>query len=57
MIENGGVFELRNENDFKEILERLMGNTQLREKSGKLNSSLIEKNKGAVNQIVSFLRK
>ena len=57
MIKNGGVISVKNENQFKNLINKLVENDEFRKKSGKLNSSFIEKNKGAVNQIVSFLRK
>ena len=57
MIDNGGVFSVQNKKEYNEVLENLLNNSEFRKKTGKLNSTFIVKNKGAVNQIVSFLRK
>lgn len=57
MIENGGVVSIKNQQELQEILDELLNNSQKREGLGQLNSSFIEKNKGAIIQIMDFIRK
>jgi len=57
MIDNGGVFCVNDELEFKSVLSQFINKTELRKKTGLLNSSFIEKNKGAVIQILDHLRR
>ncbi len=57
MIDNGGVFCVNDELEFKSILSQFINKTELRKKTGLLNSSFIKKNKGAVVQILDYLRR
>ena len=57
MINNGGVFCVNDELEFKSILSQFINKTELRKKTGLLNSSFIKKNKGAVVQILDYLRR
>ena len=57
MIKNGGVFSVSNEQEFISILNNLINDSNFREKSSLLNSSFINNNKGAVVQIMGFIRK
>ena len=57
MIKNGGVFSNRNQSEFKKTLDNLIENPNLRQKYGELNALFIQKNQGAVIQILNYLRK
>lgn len=57
MIKNGGVFSISNEQEFISTLNNLINDSSFREKSSLLNSSFINKNKGAVVQIMGFIRR
>ena len=57
MIKNGGVFSVVNEIEFNSTLNNLLNDSSFREKSSLLNSSFINKNKGAVVQIMDFIRR
>ena len=57
MIDNGGVFCVNDELEFKSFLSQFINKTELRKKTGLLNSSFIKKNKGAVVQILDHLRR
>lgn len=57
MIENGGVFSVNNEEEFISTLNKLKNDTDFREKTSLSNSSFIVKNKGAVVQILDYIRR
>ncbi|MFB9056293.1 3-deoxy-D-manno-octulosonic acid transferase [Mariniflexile ostreae] len=56
MIDNGGMFSVSNQNSFNTVLEGLIANQDRRLESGIKNFKYIEKNKGAVIQILHYLR-
>jgi len=56
MIEKGGLFEISKKDDFHAILNKLIKNSDFRLKSGSKNLDYIKKNKGAVIQILDYLR-
>jgi len=51
------MFSVSNENEFKNIVNSLIENSDKRMKAGKINQDYIKKNKGAVVQIMDFIRK
>lgn len=56
MIENKGMFSISNQKEFDEILNELIFNSEKRKKTGSYNFNFIQKNKGAVIQILDYLR-
>ncbi|MFD1615665.1 3-deoxy-D-manno-octulosonic acid transferase [Gelatiniphilus marinus] len=56
MIDNNGMFSISNQKEFNFILNELIENNRKRLYSGKKNSEFIIKNKGAVIQILDYLR-
>ena len=56
MIDNGGMFSVSNQQEFDVILKELIENKEKRSRSGNNNSDFIKKNKGAVIQILNYLR-
>lgn len=56
MIDNGGMFSVSNQVEFNNILSELIDNQTKRLTSGNKNSSFIEINRGAVIQILGYLR-
>lgn len=56
MIDHGGVISIKNEQDLQQTLDEIVKNPQKREELGKLNADFINKNKGAVIQIMEFIR-
>jgi len=56
MIKNAGVISVKNENDLKKVLNRYITSHQLRESLGKKNANFIKENKGAVVQIIDYIR-
>lgn len=57
MIDNGGVFSVKTQNEFDELLHKFLNDSEYRKKTGALNASFVEKNKGAVIQIRNYIRK
>ena len=57
MIKGGGMYPVSNQHEFNSILDLLVFNTEKRVQSGKVNKSYILKNRGAVIQIIDYLRK
>jgi len=57
MIEKGGLFEISQKDEFDAILSKLITDSDFRLKSGSKNLEYIKKNKGAVIQILDYLRK
>ena len=56
MIENAGVLEIKNSEEFKLIMSRLCEDTAFLSSLGNKNSNFIKKNTGAVVQIIDYLR-
>ncbi|AUP78806.1 3-deoxy-D-manno-octulosonic acid transferase [Flavivirga eckloniae] len=56
MIDLNGMFSISNQKEFDHILNELIENKQKRLASGRNNSDYIKKNKGAVVQILDYLR-
>lgn len=56
MIKNKGMFSISNQNEFNSILSLLIGDKRKRLNSGNKNLDYIEKNRGAVIQILDYLR-
>lgn len=56
MINNGGMWSISNQVEFDTIMNKLITNSDLRLKSGSKNSEFIRKNRGAVIQILDYLR-
>lgn len=56
MINNGGVLSIKNQEEFDMRLTELIKNEKKRQELGKNNSDFIYKNKGAVIQILDYLR-
>ncbi|WP_232225130.1 3-deoxy-D-manno-octulosonic acid transferase [Seonamhaeicola sp. S2-3] len=56
MINKGGMFSIKNQKEFNLILNRLVKESDFRLKSGSKNAEYIKENKGAVIQILDFLR-
>jgi 3-deoxy-D-manno-octulosonic-acid transferase len=55
MIENYGMFDISNQEEFNTILKDLILNNEKRIEKGKKNSDFIKQNKGAVNKILYYL--
>ena len=56
MIANGGMFSVKTQTDFNSILNKLIENHDFRSTCGEKNRVYIEENKGAVIQILDYLR-
>ncbi len=56
MIDINGMFSVSNQKDFNTILNELIQNKEKRMSSGKNNGDYIKKNRGAVIQILDYLR-
>ncbi|GAA4894195.1 glycosyltransferase N-terminal domain-containing protein [Flaviramulus aquimarinus] len=56
MINNGGMFSVSNQKTFHSVLNELIENPEKRLQSGDKNKTYIKKNKGAVIQILDYLR-
>ncbi|MBA6152296.1 3-deoxy-D-manno-octulosonic acid transferase [Gelidibacter maritimus] len=57
MIAHGGVKSISDKQELQDSLDRLLDNPKERKTIGNLNSSFINKNKGAVVQIMNYIRK
>ncbi len=57
MIERGGMQFVDNQEGFNSSLNNLMSNQDQRKRMGQLNSTYISENRGAVIQIMDFIRK
>lgn len=57
MIANGGVMSVKNKEELRNLLDRLIKNSEDRIALGDLNHNFIKRNKGAVIQIINYLRK
>lgn len=56
MIDNGGMFVVKNQAQFDNILDYLVNDGLLRKEKGSLNVNYINKNTGAVIHILNYLR-
>ena len=56
LINLGGVATVSSPSDFKSIITTLISDPSKREKQGEINKTFIEKNKGAVIQILKYIR-
>lgn len=56
MINKGGVYAVNNETEIEEILNSLVATPKKRQELGQFNFNYIKKNRGAVIQIINFLR-
>tara|TARA_R110002049_G_scaffold309311_1_gene521146 strand:- start:1682 stop:2917 length:1236 start_codon:yes stop_codon:yes gene_type:complete len=56
MINHGGMFSISNQNEFNHILSDLISNQENRVRFGNKNFEFIKKSKGAVVQILDYLR-
>lgn len=57
LINNKGTFSISNYSEFQSIVSKLINNESFRRDSGKHNLEFIEKNQGAVVQIMDYIRK
>ncbi|WP_053969801.1 glycosyltransferase N-terminal domain-containing protein [Mangrovimonas sp. ST2L15] len=57
MVDLGGMFSIKTQEEFSNQLKNLIENESLRNNSGAINKRYIEKNKGAVIQIMDYIRK
>jgi 3-deoxy-D-manno-octulosonic-acid transferase len=56
MIKNGGVINVNNTLSLENELDNLVDFSEIRTNLGRINKTFIEKNKGAVNQIIDYIR-
>ncbi|WP_425077641.1 3-deoxy-D-manno-octulosonic acid transferase [Psychroserpens sp. S379A] len=56
MIENEGVLSVKNKENLEKELESLVNSSEKRIRLGTKNADFIKKNKGAVNQIMDYIR-
>lgn len=56
LVQQKGIFSITTNWDFNELMKKLVENSELRNKSGAINSRYISKNKGASIQIVDHIR-
>jgi len=56
MIDNSGMFDVSNQQEFNVILNDLINNKEKRLNTGSKNSDYIRKNAGAVNHILNYLQ-
>ena len=56
LIDLKGLFSVQSQQEFNTILDKLVENTSFRKQSGENNALYIKKNKGAVIQIIDYLR-
>ncbi|GAA4233095.1 glycosyltransferase N-terminal domain-containing protein [Postechiella marina] len=56
LIKNGGMFSISNQKEFNLILNEMIENKTRRESTGIKNLEFIKKSKGAVIQIINYLR-
>lgn len=56
MIDYGGVFQVESKDEFFKLMDSFLANSKYAKKIGNLNKEFIEKNKGAVIQILHYIR-
>ncbi|UNY99324.1 3-deoxy-D-manno-octulosonic acid transferase [Zhouia spongiae] len=57
LVEQGGVFSIKNYSEFNTILKNLLKSTTKRVQKGRLNMEFIQKNKGAKELIGNYIKK
>ena len=57
MIANEGMFSIASQTELNAVLTNLIKDSDLRAKSGNINASYIQENKGAVAKIIAYLNK
>lgn len=57
MIKNGGMYAISNQEEFNSTINSLINNSEKRIQSGDENKVYIIKNRGAVIQIIDYIRK
>ena len=55
MIRRGGMFSIKNDQEFKDRMDYLSENKLAANKIGLINSNFVLDNKGATNKIMSYL--
>ena len=55
MIELGGMYSIKNNEEFKALLDSLLTNEIESNKSGKINYNFILENTGATKKIMNYL--
>ncbi len=56
LIELNGVTSVTNISEFESAINTLVSNKEIREQQGKINKLFVEKNRGAVIQILNYIR-
>lgn len=56
LVAKKGILPVRDKFSFSELLKKLIGNPEFRNKTGEINASYISKNKGASIQIMEHIR-
>ncbi len=56
LIENGGMFAVKDQSAFNSIIDNLISKSDFRLTAGSKNKMFVEENKGAVIQILDYLR-
>lgn len=56
LIDNGGMFSIANQNQFNDILKKLLDNSDFLHKTGSKNLEFVKRKSGAVIQILNYLR-
>lgn len=56
MIDKGGMFSIANQKEFTTILNKLVNNSDFKKQCGSKNFEYVNENKGAVIQILDYLR-
>ena len=56
MIKQKGLISVKNSMEFKKTINTLIENKDLRLKMGEINYNFINKNLGATNKVISFLK-
>jgi len=57
LLEKGGLFSVKNHTDLAKSSNKLLNNESFRLKKGEINKAFVKENKGAVIQIMSYIRK
>ncbi|MDO6517418.1 3-deoxy-D-manno-octulosonic acid transferase [Zobellia uliginosa] len=57
LVKQKGIYPIKDQWTFGELLKKLLDNTELRKQTGQINASYISKNKGASVEIMEHIRK
>ena len=57
LVKQGGIIAIKDAHNFNSVINKLIENNEYRTSTGIINTSYIEKNKGASVQIMAYLRK